>query len=119
MSSLGTIFTISFEAISSPIPFSTIVSGVRFAARREEQKRSSYYFCRVKNNQYNHSQNPSYFSGTSAELTNKGFIQDPKSYITTIGLYNDNNELLAVSKLSQPLLKDMNTEALFKVKLEY
>ena len=99
--------------------FNSIVSGVRFAARREEQKRSSYYFCRVKNNQYNHSQNPSYFSGTSAELTNKGFIQDPKSYITTIGLYNDNNELLAVSKLSQPLLKDMNTEALFKVKLEY
>ena len=40
-------------------------------------------------------------------------------YVTNIGLYNDDNELLAVSKLSQPLLKDMNTEALFKVKLEY
>ena len=99
--------------------FNAIGSGSNFAARREEQKRSSYYFCRVKNNQFNHSQNPSYVSGSGAVIVNKGFVQDPKSYITTIGLYNNKNELLAVSKLSQPLLKDMNTEALFKVKLEY
>ena len=90
-----------------------------FAARREEQKRSSYYFCRVPNNKFNHSQNPSYFSGSGATLTISEFIKDPKAYITTIGLYNENNELLAVSKLSVPLLKDTNTEALFKVKLEY
>ena len=99
--------------------FNAISGSEYFAARREEQKRSSYYFCRVRNNQFNHSQNPSYFSGSGAAIINKGFIQNPKSYITTIGLYNNKNELLAVSKLSQPLLKDMNTEALFKVKLEY
>ena len=99
--------------------FNSIVLGANFQARREEQKRSSYYFCRVRNNQFNHSQNPSYVSGSGAVIVNKGFVQDPKSYITTIGLYNNKNELLAVSKLSQPLLKDMNTEALFKVKLEY
>ena len=46
-------------------------------------------------------------------------IDAPKSYITTIGLYNDANELLAVAKLSQPITKDFTKEALIKVKLDY
>jgi hypothetical protein len=46
-------------------------------------------------------------------------IDNPVSYITTIGLYNDANELLAVSKLSQPITKDFTKEALIKVKLDY
>ena len=46
-------------------------------------------------------------------------IDNPKSYITTVGLYNDSNELLAVAKLSQPITKDFTKEALIKVKLDY
>jgi len=46
-------------------------------------------------------------------------INTPQSYITTIGLYNDNNELLGVAKLSKPLLKDFNKEALVRIKLDY
>ena len=44
---------------------------------------------------------------------------NPKVYITTVGLYNDNNELLAVAKLSQPIAKDFSKEALIRVKLDY
>ena len=44
---------------------------------------------------------------------------NPRTYITTIGLYNDNSELLAVAKLSQPLSKDFSKEALIRCKLEY
>ena len=90
-----------------------------FQARREEQIKSSHYFCRVRSNEYNWSQNPTYFQGDSAELTNTTFIQDPKSYITTVGLYNNNNELLAVAKLSQPLLKSRDREAVIKVRLDF
>ena len=93
--------------------------GGKFQARREEQIKSSHYFCRVKSDEYNFSQNPTYYQGTNAELQNNTFVQDPKSYITTVGLYNNNNELLAVAKLSQPLLKSRDREAVIKVRLDF
>tara|TARA_B110000977_G_scaffold192042_1_gene265012 strand:+ start:39 stop:1094 length:1056 start_codon:yes stop_codon:yes gene_type:complete len=96
-----------------------ITRGGKFQARREEQIKSSHYFCRVKSDEYNFSQNPTYFNGTDASLTNTTFVQDPKSYITTVGLYNQNNELLAVAKLSQPLLKSRDREAVIKVRLDF
>ena len=99
--------------------FNSIKSGSYFSARREEKKRSSFYFCRAVNNEFNHSQNPSYFTGSNAELVHRDFITEPITYITTVGLYNDNNELLAVAKMSQPFKKDPNTEALIKVRLDF
>jgi len=93
--------------------------GSKFQARREEQIKSSHYFCRVKSDQYNYSQNPTYYTGSNAELKNSTFVQDPKSYITTVGLYNNKNELLAVAKLSQPLLKSKDREAVIKVRLDF
>ena len=99
--------------------YNSIKSGSYFAARREERKRSSYYFCRVPNFEFNHSQNPSFSTGSNAELVHSSFILEPSTYITTVGLYNSNNELLAVAKLSKPFKKDPNTEALIKVKLDY
>ena len=93
--------------------------GNKFQARREEQIKSSHYFCRVKSDQYNYSQNPTYYTGSNAELQNSTFVQDPKSYITTVGLYNGKNELLAVAKLSQPLLKSKDREAVIKVRLDF
>ena len=99
--------------------FNSIKSGSYFASRREEQKRSSFYFCDVRSGEFNHSQNPSFFTGSNAELVNSSFKTEPVTYITTVGLYNDNNELLAVAKLSQPFKKDPNTEALIKVRLDF
>ena len=99
--------------------FNSIKSGSYFSARREEQKRSSFYFCDVRSGEFNHSQNPSFTSGSNAELVNSSFVSEPNVYITTVGLYNDNNELLAVAKLSKPFKKDPNTEALIKVRLDY
>jgi hypothetical protein len=98
----------------------TAITGSQyFQARREEQIKSSHYFCRVRSDEYNYSQNPTYYTGDNAELINPTFIQDPKAYITTVGLYNDNNELLAVAKLSQPLLKSRDREAIIKVRLDF
>ena len=99
--------------------YNSIKSGSYFAARREEQKRSSFFFCNVHSFEYNHSQNPSYFTGDNATLVNNSYISEPHTYITSVGLYNDNNELLAVAKLSKPFKKDSNTEALIKVRLDY
>ncbi len=96
-----------------------IQEGSYFASRREESIRSTHYFCRVKHNMYNHSQNPTYFTASNNELTVPSFRTDPQSYITTVGLYNAANELLAVAKLSRPILKSSSREALIKVRLDF
>ena len=97
----------------------SVQSGSYFAARREEVRRSSFYFCRVENSEFNHSQNPSFFTGSNAQLVHNSFIAEPVTYITSVGLYNQFNELLAVAKMSKPFKKDPNTEALIKVRLDY
>lgn len=89
-----------------------------FQARSEERITSNYYFCRVNNRQFNFSSNPTYISG-SGQLYWPVMVNDPQVYMTTIGLYNDANELVAVAKLSKPLLKNFHREALVKIKIDY
>ena len=95
----------------------TINGGIQ--SRSSEQVKSTYYFVRVKNAEYNYSNNPSFVTGTLGELFFNTMIQDPQVYVTTVGLYNDRKELLATAKLSQPLLKNYTREALIKVKLDF
>ena len=90
-----------------------------FAARNKETVHATHYFVRVRNNEYNFSNNPTFTSGSNGTFTHASFFKNPKAYITTVGLYNNNNELLAVAKLSKPLLKTFNREALIRIKLEY
>jgi hypothetical protein len=90
-----------------------------FQARSSEKITSTHYFVRIKNAEYNFSNNPSYVLGSVGEIAQPSFIGDPKTYITTVGLYNDRQELLAVAKLSQPLLKSFQREALIRVKLDF
>jgi hypothetical protein len=90
-----------------------------FLARNSEKITSTHYFVRVKNAEYNFSNNPSYVTGSVGQISQTTFIGDPKTYITTVGLYNDSRELLAVAKLSKPLLKSFQREALIRVKLDF
>ena len=90
-----------------------------FMARNSEKVTSTHYFVRVRNAEYNFSNNPSYITGSVGQIAQTTFIGDPKTYITTVGLYNDRQELLAVAKLSKPLLKSFQREALVRVKLDY
>tara|TARA_R110000851_G_scaffold327808_1_gene497751 strand:- start:1267 stop:2313 length:1047 start_codon:yes stop_codon:yes gene_type:complete len=79
---------------------------------------SAIYFCRVNHNEYNYSSNPTYVSGS--KLVVKNNVNDlPVTYITSVGLYSPDNELLAVAKLSEPIRKDPNTELTLRVRLDY
>jgi len=79
---------------------------------------STIYFCRVPHNKYNYSSNPTYLS--SSQIVVKNIASDgPVSYITTIGLYNANRELLATAKLSEPLKKNPSNEITLRVRLDY
>ena len=95
-----------------------IVSGSNFSLRSEETITSNYVFVRVRNSEFNYSTNPSNITG-SGELRHNVMVNTPQAYMTAVGLYNDNNDLLGVAKLSKPLLKDFTKEALIRIKLDF
>jgi hypothetical protein len=93
-------------------------AGSSFRLQSEETVTSNYVFVRVRNSEFNYSTNPSIITG-SGELRYDVLVNTPQAYITTVGMYNDTNDLLAVAKLSKPLLKDFTKEALIRIKLDY
>ena len=79
---------------------------------------STIYFCRVNHNDFNYSSNPTYLDSSQIRVKNTR-SDSPVSYITTVGLYSADNELLAVAKVSEPLKKDPTTELTLRVRLDY
>jgi hypothetical protein len=101
--------------------FNSIVSGSAtgsFQLKSSETVSSRYFFTRVKNSEFNYTSNPSIID-ENGNLLYTTLINNPQTYVTTVGMYNDNNELLAVAKLSRPLTKDFTKEALIRIKLDY
>ena len=79
---------------------------------------STIYFCRANNNEFNYSSNQTYLQ--DSKIVTKNVSSDPSvAYITTVGLYSADNELLAVAKLSEPLRKDQTNELTLRVRLDY
>ena len=117
--SLSTDLTINAEKGNVGKFYEDIRVASYFQARREEVITSQHYFCRVPNKEFNFSSNPTFTSGSNGDFTVGTFFKNPKTFITQVGLYNDNNELLAVAKLSKPLQKNYSKEAIIKVKLDF
>jgi hypothetical protein len=92
--------------------------GGDFEARRTENISTQHFFVRATNREFNYSNNPTYIDadGFFVEGT---FETDPQTFITTVGLLNDSNELIAVAKTSQPIVKSFDKEVLIKVKLSF
>ena len=80
---------------------------------------STIYFCRANVGDYNYSSNPTYLSASKIRVKGDMPFNEPISYITTIGMYSPNNELLAVAKLSEPLKKTPSNELTLRVRLDY
>jgi len=87
--------------------------------RSSEKVTSTHYFVRATNAEYNFTNNPTFVTGSNGRFAQPSFIGDPKVYVTSVGMYNPRRELLAVAKLSKPLLKSFTREALIKVKLDF
>jgi hypothetical protein len=95
-----------------------------FTARAVDIKEQDYYFVRIYNQDFNYSNNPTYTSTStdlaqSGKLSNTKFQYEPVTYITSVGLFNDRNELLAIAKMSKPIQKSFSGELSITVKLEY
>jgi hypothetical protein len=112
-----------FTSISGSGVFGT---GNGFFARSVDVTECSYYYIRVRPSSMNYSNNPTFVSSSSDPnsivkntIRNRTFRNDPTVYVSSIGLYNDNLELLAIAKMSKPIRKDYNNELSVTVKLEY
>ena len=79
---------------------------------------STIYFCRLNPNEFNYSSNPTYVKDSRVTVKNISSDQ-PVSYITTIGLYSADNELLAVAKLSEPIKKTDSNALTLRVRMDY
>lgn len=99
--------------------FSYISGGADFTLNSQENLTSDFVFIRARNSEFNYSANPSFASGSVGDVTFTEFINQPQTFITSVGMYNDENELLATAKLSTPLKKDFTKEALIRVKLDF
>jgi hypothetical protein len=84
----------------------------------EIELNSTVYFCRLDHNSFNYSSNPTYT--TSSKINVKETSNDePVSYVTGVGLYDANNNLLAVAKLSEPIKKSPSTELTIRVRTDF
>ena len=79
---------------------------------------STVHFCRIKHNEFNYSTNPTYLSGSQIRVKENA-SDIPISYITSVGLYSSDHQLLAVGKFSEPIRKDSNIELTFRARLDY
>jgi hypothetical protein len=99
--------------------FNAISGATSFTLNSEETITSGYMFVRARNAEFNYSENPSFITGSTGTVLYTDFINAPEVFATTVGLYNDNNELLATAKLSRPLKKNFTKEALVRIKLDF
>ena len=80
---------------------------------------STIYFCNANHNEFNYSSNPTYLSSSSIRVKSGDAQNAPSSYITSVGLYSADNELLATAKVSEPLKKDPSSTLTLRVRLDY
>ena len=80
---------------------------------------STIYFCRAYNNEFNYSSNPTYLENSMIRVKEGDPTKEPQSYITTVGLYSDDNQLLAVAKLSEPVKKTASNELIIRTRLDF
>ena len=116
----GTIYNgITREGQNHFLLHNAIAGGGDFQARRTENVSTSHYFVRATNREFNFSNNPTFVTGSDGTFAESTFENDPKTFITTVGLLNDANETIAVAKTSQPIAKSFDKEVLIKVKLDF
>jgi len=113
----------TFHAMATGSTIQAIADGFRHRIENIQfnnttELNSTIHFCRANHNDFNYSANKTYTSNSKIRVKNSSLDQ-PVSYITSIGLYSADNELLAVAKLSEPLKKSPDNEATIRVRLDY
>jgi hypothetical protein len=123
IANMGDQSTLGFAMAVSGATIAQMADGLRnriynMSFNNTTELNSTIYFCRVAHNDFNYSSNPTYLNGSKLRVKSRA-SDTPVTYITTVGLYSADNELLAVAKLSEPLRKDPTNEITLRVRLDY
>ena len=96
-----------------------IQRGSGVTLRSEEQQYVFDYFCRAKASEFNLSQNPTFWSGSTYEMRHADMVTNPQTFISEVGLLDSAGQLMAIGRLSSPINKNFSSEAIVKVRLTY
>jgi hypothetical protein len=110
----GTMASASINTVSNN--FRRRIQNIQF--NNTTELNSTIYFCRANHNEFNYSSNPTYLEDSQI-VVKQYSTSSPVAYVTTVGLYDDKDQLVAVAKLSEPLRKDPSTELTVRVRLDY
>ena len=98
------------------------VVGKPMRARNVKHKTTNHYFVRIPSAEANYSNNPTYVideGSNKGKIKNTCLVENPMTYITSVGLYNTKSELLAIAKLSRPIKKTKENDVLIKIRLNW
>jgi len=87
--------------------------------RSEEQQYIYDYFCRARANEFNLTNNVTFWSGSQYKIRHNDMVANPQTYLSEVGLYDNTGELMAIGRISSPLNKNFSSEAIVKVRLTY
>jgi len=80
---------------------------------------STIYFARGFNSEFNYSSNPTFVDSDGRIIPTSGTDNQSRTYITSVGLYDVQNNLLGVAKLSEPVKKSPDSELTIRIRLSY
>jgi hypothetical protein len=81
---------------------------------------STVYFCRAYNNEFNYSSNSTFVDDQQRiRVTSGSNITQTRTYVTTVGFYDAQDNLLATARVNKPIMKSPDTEAIFRIRLDY
>lgn len=114
----------TMEALLTGSTIDSVADGMRHRIKNisfnnTTELNSTIFFCRANHNEFNYSSNPTYLSGSKIIVKDDEPLNLPRAYVTTVGLYSPDNELMAVAKVSEPLRKDPTNELTLRVRLDY
>ncbi|MHB8407927.1 MAG: hypothetical protein ACYDHY_07575 [Acidiferrobacterales bacterium] len=117
--------TVNLNQAEASASINQLVDGFRvnlglIAFHNQTNLYSTVYFCRAQNTEFNYSSNPTFIDSNQRIVVTSGSnILQTRTYITTVGLYDANDNLLAAAKVNMPITKSPDTEAVFRIRLDY
>ena len=94
--------------------------GTDTSFRNVETQIITSHFCHIPAGEFNGSVNPTFTSGSNGDHRfPTEMLGDPQTFITTIGLYDNSENLVAIGRLSSPIKKSFEDEAIIKVNITY
>lgn len=117
--------TLGYESLVVSGSFQNVLNGVRYrfdtlTFTNQSNLQASYYYCRMLNDEFNYSSNPSFVDVSGRIISTSGSTNyGPSTYVTKVALMDENNAIMAVGCLNLPVKKAPDSEQTICVRLDF